>query len=536
MMGNFVPPMMMGGSPPPTQQMLAAALGCVMQMMQQNRVDPRIINFAQQAINSDANYQQAFIQETTRILNTPGMMDHAGGVNAQAFCQAIYPWTHQLVATIYQVMQQQMQPMMGGGFAAPMGGGGLLGQPMATLGGGSGYDDHHAPQPPIAPVSQPQPTQSAPPAQEPTMTTAVAQPQPIAHLDFRTLEFEERLGNGITKRTYEVAEYQRGRVAWISVDVEDRAAHKIDIVRRLITRLPTEAMRGQFVIHANWHQLVAIPEVSTDAFLKLRDQVKAAMNNSGWRDALIWPNISHRHGKLIEQVVVSEINRYLKRVLRRSTALSEMLWIQSISDLDELTDVEFKHPITSEGRYDRVVKDIINTVIKNIFVDESAVADAGNGLGDVIQCEGIPWYKNGMTKYDIASPNISETDRKQAVAEMLAAGTVLRLPRSMVFTNAIDPGALGMLDMKYQAVVRDGRTVYQPTSSDAGIHIPVPLDNTGLFGAIVRDRKDFRETDDVVARMPGIPPQQFLTNGMMVQSLDGSAFAIQRDATDSIYW
>ena len=513
-----------------TPQYRQYALQIVLQLMSDNRIEPGIIQAAQQLLSSDPQWIGSLDQEMTRILSTPGISDASGGVNAQAFAQAIYPWASNVVQLLRNAFAQQQAQMPRG----PWVGGG---QPMSALGGvpvmgptGMGYDDaHHQPQTAAEHVQQPpQPTQPIKRPQEVIMPSDTT-----PNLRFAHGEFEYQM-NGFMKDTYSVAEYQNSRVTWAVLDKTDRVQRRIDVIRQLVRNLPAEAQRGHYAIRVNYQLLVTIRGVATDVFLKLRDRVRMAMNSGRWQDALQWSEISHSCGKLVEQVVVEEINQQLRRRLRRSISMADAIWIQSISDLGELLSAEFDHPVTAEPRYDKLVRDIINAVIRDVFLDEDVVTTPDNGFGDMLLADDIVWSGKDMSKYDLAAPSLDDTVRKRVVGEILGVGTVLRLPRSLIYTNAIDGATLGLIDTKFVTTKAGDRHTLQAATGGNGTYQPFNLDRLGLFGGIVREQ-DLTGVDDVIARLPAVPPWEFLSSNMLLRSIDGGTQSLIH-TDESIYW
>jgi hypothetical protein len=344
---------------------------------------------------------------------------------------------------------------------------------MSGAGMGSGYAPSYQMQQPPSSASlySGAGSQSAPvvvPTHYPT--TSIAPPIAITNMpairdntslsSFSTVNFLPMLDTSIALDNYICAEEGGLRVSRSKFLIH-RAFNSIDeIYAHTKKTISSDYKIGLYIHHYFAKLLVHIP-IGTDRFTAIVDSMKN-MQEDGWtKKFLILDDLKSGEYNIINDILVHFLNLRIKTNLRYKGASS----IQGIDRLPDLLDIrrpdkDIKSSLHSNwaSRLDTIT----NSVFKLIFNRKYIVQKDSPSFGDFIISNGINYYEEHTTKYDLCSPLFDLSKRETVISNMLASNTVLRIPIVFLSTNMIP----------YSAKIDKNKAMYVDRETDKSfIHI-----------------------------------------------------------------
>ncbi len=359
----------------------------------------------------------------------------ATGITPADFMFVLKPWTEQVVNQILSQQPRQppvgYQPHVGWGQAAPPPYPNPQNAGAAT---GTLWD---------SPVAAAQPT--APPI---IPAFSSASPSQAAPLDSgkdimfnlrqtSTGDFDLKPNAMVQLISYYTADYERQRMNSTAITLLTAENTALDAAVLAFDQAPQEAVRGIYANLVHYHELWHVP-ADTAIFRKIRDMMGGLyFKTKDWAEAIrvLEVDYSRSEWMMMNKLLVALFNQEIYRRFRADDgALIE--GIDELGHLHLLADKRSTLTLTHHANY----WPTLNAVIERVFdmvLRPAHLVERDTHFGDFIHCDGVVAFKDGHSKYDYGA--LTAIDRDEFCSEMVASNTVLRIPRTLLFTNAIDP-------------------------------------------------------------------------------------------------
>ncbi|CAK9254162.1 unnamed protein product [Sphagnum jensenii] len=121
----------------------------------------------------------------------------------------------------------------------------------------------------------------------------------------------------------------------------------------------------------------------------------------------------------------------------RTTSGATIEGIDMIDDLRDLDDRESRLKVTHHTNYLSLFNAIAKKAFTDVLMPSHLIREDDINFGDFVNCDDVEIFLDGRTKYDYGTfPE--KQDRNAFIAAMMKKHTVLRIPTTMIFTNALD--------------------------------------------------------------------------------------------------
>ena len=278
-----------------------------------------------------------------------------------------------------------------------------------------------------------------------------------------TADFTEpALGGALNVAHYMTGEFENARLLTSEITLL-MAQNKPVETGRLVQKLaPQEVIRGTYVnvIHYNELFHIPMPQPQFNEIIKAVEPV-IFHKDRDWKQTLrILRKREYDDFKCLSDTICRLFNISIYRRLRLSTG-EAILGIDTIDDLIELDDRDSELKVAQHPNYMYEYNMMVVRILRTLFDPKHLIGPDDPNFGDFIACDQIMIYNNGKTKYDYGTIR----DREQYdrfVGQMLAQNTVVRIPRSIVITNALSPYLISDVkagDVDSQKIVSSINTV-----------------------------------------------------------------------------
>ena len=391
-----------------------------------------------------ANPNSPLFQSLVNHLENQSRGQWRNGLNQTEIYTLIRGWAPTALQTVEMFLRQQQgqigypqpgfggqmpqQGMYGGGFVQPMG------NPTSNL-----YDSNQGGVPPQQPQT--------------TVQTARPVPQTTPHMSSfetgRNIVFElnrapvgdiitsSPIGEALRISNYMTCEYEKERLlsSNIALLMAQNTARDAGLLVQRIA--PQEVMRGVYVNVMIFAELFHIP-MAYERFKVVSETVTKLIDGPDWRTALATlRKREYDEFKTISDALSVLISQSMYRRMRLSSGQA-LLGIDSIDDLATLDDRNADFDVVRHAGYWTTFNGIVSKALQNLFTPDHLIGPQDKNFGDFINCDAINYYKDGRTKFDYGTFR-ENADYKQFIDGMLSVSTVVRIPRVMILTNALDP-------------------------------------------------------------------------------------------------
>lgn len=405
-------------------------------------------------------------------------------------------------------MGMGMNPMMAGMSANVMGGFATNQQPSYT---GTLYSTNTA-------VPQQQAPQAQPQQQMPTATPQMPEVK-MPTFQLRESACPSDIGSpDLTVTSYMMGESADARASFTVVEDAVPATAPLDIARHLFQTLPPDYLRGTYAVVCSWTQLVTV-NVGLETYRNTASDVLKAyrttaggtesVNGTNWAAAFeVLQKGPYGTVKAIGNAVKDRLNERLFHRLRIGSTgegpildvLEEVTQISGATwKMGELTD----HPL-----YHSTLRDEIKATLEDMFNPThiaSVQGDRDEGFGIYAIAKGVQSNTPGIHPY--AYGELNDADRHALIQRVLERNTVIKIPRSLVFTNAVaNPSVLGF--------ARDGRIVRRVIDDQIG----------PLYHMLKSAQVGYPDLVLITAPTSNYDPAQELIPAVLSRGLDGKDF------------
>jgi hypothetical protein len=362
--------------------------------------------------------------------NTNGQWQ-ATGITEQTVVGIVRPWTQEAVAfTARMLNRQPVQPVQSPSFNMSN---------MAPVGGsmfGNTFGSAPQPQPTMQTFGQ------AGSQQAPSMSTTyeLAKP-PIFDLQrMSAADIDQPSNKLIQIGTCFTGEYEKTRLlaAEMSLHIAQNTADAAAAI--IFDEAPQELIRGTFAHVVYYQKLFHIPGPHAD-FCSIADAIwPDYQRDQNWNAALTTLNRRLMSDyTVINKALTAVLNDLILRRIRPSSRDTPgIARIDGLEDLSAMIDRASEIPVTKHKNYWTVLNHIVKYAIEILFNPKNRIDPDDPNFGDFIHCNGVKYYAGGKSKFDYGTFDTKEI-QVEFIKAMLQRSTVIRLPRAMVFTNAIDP-------------------------------------------------------------------------------------------------
>lgn len=254
---------------------------------------------------------------------------------------------------------------------------------------------------------------------------------------------------------YSTGDHEKDRI--ITTDVTLRMAHNNaqSVGRIVYDESPQDVVRGLFANVIRYHELFHIP-IGYHQFLTIAEEIGAAYykkEKNDWRIAIEAINSRKRaEWNIINEALIRLLFPAIFRRLRTSDG-GVIDKIDSIDDLSILDDRNAKIKVAQHPDYWSTFNNLVMSAIERLFDPTTLIKPDDKNFGDFIHCNAVKFYRNGLSKYDYGT-FIERVDKDSFVKQLLESNTVIRVPRVVILTNALDAGLVR--DIKYNSVSSQG--------------------------------------------------------------------------------
>lgn len=355
------------------------------------------------------------------------------GLHQQALVDLLRPWIKEAVTYVGNSLQQQMQPQQGFGM------GGMY----------SPFAQQQTPQYAVGGPSPQMPTQQTP-WQPPVQTSQTGQFSTDYDLG-REVVFQLRKApsvevpkasqNGALEfNNYQTGDYEKERLLTIEVSLKIAQNTARDAGVLVYDTAPQEAVRGLFANVIRYQELFHVP-IGYQQFKIIAEEVGSAYYSKekvNWRTAIEALSTRPRaEWSIMNNALCRLLNNTIYRRLRTSTG-AVIEGIESLDDLNILDDRNSTLTVTRHASYWSAFNNIVTLAVEHLFDPKALIRPDDKNFGDFIHCEEVQFYSGGRSKYDYGTFQ-EPVDHSSFVGEMLSTNTVLRIPRAIILTNALDP-------------------------------------------------------------------------------------------------
>ena len=238
---------------------------------------------------------------------------------------------------------------------------------------------------------------------------------------------------------YRVGGFENERVSTCDITL-NLAQNDVGSAARLVyDYAPQELIRGTFANVIRFNELFHLP-IGYRLFNEISIAVNEAYSSKekeDWRtacEALSLRTISE--WRLIDKALAKLLSKVYYRRLRTSAGAS-IDGIDSIEDLNTLDDRNSQLKTTKHSNYWSVFNTLTSLVTEHLFNAKSIIHPSDPNFGDFVFCSAVVHYSSGKSKYDYGTFQ-ERVDRQSFIEQMMVNNTVIRIPRVIILTNALD--------------------------------------------------------------------------------------------------
>jgi len=253
------------------------------------------------------------------------------------------------------------------------------------------------------------------------------------HAEIRQLD-----GGILTLDNYQTGAHDNERLTTIDITLNVAQNDARHVGFKVFNLAPQEVIRGTFANVVRYHELFHIP-MSQNQFIDVATAVGEAYFNDtdNWH---VGVEVLNKRTKgewfLMSTALCRLINRSMHRRMR-TTEGAVIEGIEEIDDLALLDDRNSKITVTHHPKYWSAFNILVNLAFTNLFAPKNLIRATDTNFGDFVHCDHVELYLDGRSKYDYGT-YAERVDQKKFIDKMLETNTVLRIPRTIVLTNALD--------------------------------------------------------------------------------------------------
>jgi len=205
-----------------------------------------------------------------------------------------------------------------------------------------------------------------------------------------------------------------------------------------------EVVDEHYAVIVRYNQLMHLG-IGTNRFKTVRGVIRDTIDNkdnSVIEVLSVIENLIHKEHRIFERLIIDHVNFLLKNNLisyRKNTSIV----LKTIDDIKEYLENPPKVLADNIRSFPTAFKNIVNRAIQYVFIESCVVDIDDNNFGDVIKSQAVKFVdEHGRTEYDYGT-YINDPDRiKSIMNSMVENDTVLRLPKTIIYTNIITEDAL----------------------------------------------------------------------------------------------
>lgn len=261
-------------------------------------------------------------------------------------------------------------------------------------------------------------------------------------------ELRQTDGGILTLDNHQKGSYENDteRLTTIEITLNVAQNNPRDAALRVFNLAPQEVVRGAFANVIRYRELFHLP-IAFATFVDISAAVGEAYykEKDNWRNALNALEARNRsEWSLMNNALTKLLNISIRRRLRTSTG-NTIDAIESIEDLNGLDDRHSKFTVTHHARYWPSFNALVAQAFDNLFDPANLIKPEDINFGDFIHCDQVEIFADGRSKYDYGT-FAERLDKEQFITRMLGSSTVLRIPRTAILTNAIDPRIVNVVE------------------------------------------------------------------------------------------
>lgn len=360
------------------------------------------------------------------------------GIHEQQFYAELKPWIDQYLSVIdrelsQMMAQRQQSPYMPMAGTQPGFGMGGMGMQSSVFDPGGPPSTPMTMAMPVAPQSAVAPTPQAANLYHANRGTPVM-------FDLRSsprITFQAPVNGVLTFSDYLCADFEGERIitSQIALVMAENSAQTA--VAHIFREAPADLMRGTYANIVRYRELIHIP-LSFTVFRDIAAAVWDAYHEKrDWKRALMMlDKRNHGEWERMTQVLLHLLNPLIHQYLR-TTGGALIEEIDSLNDLHTLDDHHSVLTVTHHARYWETLSEIITAAFDQIFDPIHQIHPNDPTFGDFVHCQDVAFFHDHRSKYDYGT--FADKAKQSAfIDKMLEHNTVLRVPRSFVFTNALE--------------------------------------------------------------------------------------------------
>lgn len=256
-------------------------------------------------------------------------------------------------------------------------------------------------------------------------------------------------GGALEFDNYQTGDHERDRLVTIDTILRLAQNKAVEAGRIVYDIAPQEVIRGLFANVIRYYELFHIP-VGYQQFRVIAEEVGKAYYNkekTDWRTAIEALSARPRaEWRIINDALCQLLNSVIHLRLRTTDGAM----IESIDTLDDLNILDDRNStltVTKHSNYWSIFNSLVTAMIDRLFNPKSLINPSDPNFGDFIQCQNVRFYFEGRSKYDYGT-FVEMVDKTKFIEQMMATNTVLRVPKAIILTNAIDPRLITQLRFK----------------------------------------------------------------------------------------
>ena len=439
-----------------------------------------------------------------------------GGMHQQDIVATLKPWV--VEALRFTESTLPVQPQYGNPqFNQPQGGSmsyvSPSVNPTSRIYGGGDVDTRQAqPLPPIQ--FQSDTTMNTSRAQEDTVVSDSAF-FPGQNVEFflqmtPTVEFSRTPKDKILYfQEYKTCDYKGERLLTTDIRILVSQNSTREVGLYVYENAPQEVIRGIYVTVVRYNELFHIPMGYKQfcAILKSVTDLKTEKPESTWRDVV---RLLSKRSQEEWRSISSAFCRLYNPIIYRRFHTSSNATIGDIDSMDDLFTFDNRKcelTVVKDNAFLNHFLMLTELIFNTLFDQKALISPTDKHFGDFINCDDVIFYSDtdARSKYDYGT-YAEKVDRDHFVENLLAENTVIRVPRTIVLTNALSPGLISRIRRRGP----ESQRVYFKEVNTVGTEL---LSRVDIFRNGCPDR--------VICMEKGSPPEQFLEQINIGRTLQG---------------
>lgn len=252
-------------------------------------------------------------------------------------------------------------------------------------------------------------------------------------------DLPQAINNQLSIRNYCTGEFEKQRLITSEITLKLAQNSAADAAELTYRCAPREVVRGMFANVILYHELVYIP-IGYKEFHSIAQPAWEAFNKeNNWRATLEVLNTrSVGEWKIMSKALCRLLNDLIFRRIRADTPGMMLISIEDLQKLSEMDDRNAGSPVARHTKYWQTFNKIVGNAIDHLFNPENLIGPDDDNFGDFVKCSKVVFYAEGRSKYDYGT-FAESVDRKAFIDKIMATNTVVRVPRTAILTNALDP-------------------------------------------------------------------------------------------------